>query len=137
MKEALRRSDPEDFQLKWQTFLIDGFPEWRGAAMVASTQLIKTTARDVLQGMIHDFYFANGHTQSADHIAHQLEVFAFASNARVRDKKTGEIIGTVRSLKKKNAGKVRSQLGSKQSIESLTRQKRREARNARRKPGRR
>ena len=126
----MQRSDPEDFQLKWQTFLIDGFPDWRGAAAVAATQLSKTTARDVLQGMIHDFYFPNGRIQSTDQIVNQLEAFAFAANARVRDKKTGQLVGNFRDLKRGTRPKPNSTMAPRvKSPMQVARETRRNAKN--------
>lgn len=96
----MRRSDPEDFSLRWQAFLIDGFEDWLPLATIAASNMVKANPRDILKSMISDFYFPEGITQTTDDIAAWMEGFAQNSNAIVRDPKTGEAIGRMREFKK-------------------------------------
>jgi hypothetical protein len=100
----MQRSDGEDASLRWQAFLIDGFEDWLPLATVASTNLLKSTAREVLRGMISDFYFADGIKQTTEDITNFLEGFAFTANAIVRDPKTGELLGNMRDLVRNEDG---------------------------------
>jgi hypothetical protein len=99
------RSDPKDTALRWQAFLIDGFEDWLPAATVAASNMIKATARDVLRGMISDFYFPEGIQQSTDDIASWMDSYAYTINAKVRDPKTGEIVGHMRDIVDAKSGK--------------------------------
>lgn len=92
------RSDPKDSALRWQAFLIDGFEDWLPAATVAASNMVKATAREVLRGMISDFYFPEGIKQTADDMTAWVESFAYTVNAKVRDPKTGEVIGNMRDI---------------------------------------
>lgn len=94
----MQRCGPEDYLLRWQTFLIDGFEDWIPLAQIASAQLPKTSPREVLKWMIKDFYFPDGVEQSDDSLIAKVEGIAMAFNANVRDPKTGEIIGRMRDF---------------------------------------
>lgn len=100
----MRRSDPEDYSLRWQAFLIDGFEDWLPAATIAASNMVKADPRDILKSMISDFYFPEGIKQTTDDIASWMEGFAQRSNAIIRDPKTGEILGRANSLKKNADG---------------------------------
>ena len=102
----MRRSDPEDFSLRWQAFLIDGFEDWLPLATIAASNMVKANPRDILKSMISDWYFPEGITQTPDDIAAWMEGYAQNSNAFVRDPKTGEIIGQMRDFKKGADGKL-------------------------------
>lgn len=99
------RSDPKDSVLRWQAFLIDGFEDWLPLATVAASNMVKATAREVLRGMISDFYFPEGIQQTPDDIASWMESYAYTINAKVRDPKTGEVIGHMRDIVDKKQGR--------------------------------
>lgn len=101
----MRRSDPKDSVLRWQAFLIDGFEDWLPLATVAASNMVKATAREVLRGMISDFYFPEGIQQTPDDIASWMESYAYTINAKVRDPKTGEVIGHMRDIVDKKQGR--------------------------------
>lgn len=101
------RSDPKDSVLRWQAFLIDGFEDWLPLATVAASNMVKATPRDVLRGMISDFYFPEGIKQTVDDITAWMEGFAYTVNAKWRDPKTGEIVGNTRDVMDKKAGRVK------------------------------
>lgn len=96
----MQRSDPEDYSLRWQAFLIDGFEEWLPAATIAASNMVKANPRDILKSMISDFYFPEGIQQTTDDIVAWMEGFAQRSNAIVRDPKTGEALGRMKEFKK-------------------------------------
>lgn len=100
----MQRSDPEDYSLRWQAFLIDGFDDWLPAATIAASNMIKATPRDILKAMISDFYFPEGIKQSTDDISAWMEGFAKNSNAIVKDAKTGEVLGRMSELRKRPDG---------------------------------
>jgi len=102
----MRRSDPEDFSLRWQAFLIDGFEDWLPLATIAASNMVKANPRDILKSMISDFYFPEGITQTTDDIAAWMEGFAQRSNAVVKDPKTGKSLGRMREFKKTADGKL-------------------------------
>lgn len=88
--------------LKWHTFLVDGFEDWRGAATIAAFQTVKPDPQAILQSMITHFLFPEGVKQSDEDIEAALEQIAIAHNARYRDPKTGKVIGTIRDVKRRN-----------------------------------
>ena len=96
----MRRSDPKDYSLRWQLFLIDGFEDWLPAATIAASNMVKANPRDILKSMISDFYFPEGITQTTDDIAAWMEGFAQRSNAVVIDPKTGKALGRMKEFKK-------------------------------------
>jgi len=97
--------DPEEYQLRWQTFLIDGFDDWLPAAYVAAAQSPKIKPREFLKGMISDFYFPEGVQQTTDQLVDAIEqILVHRMNATIRDPKTGEIIGKARDNQKKKPG---------------------------------
>lgn len=100
----MQRSDPEDYSLRWQAFLIDGFEDWLPAATIAASNMVKANPRDILKGMISDFYFPEGIQQTNDDIAAWVEGFAQRSNAIICDPKTGEKLGRANELKKNASG---------------------------------
>lgn len=91
-----RCPDPQDRLERWQAFLVDGFEDWLPAATIAAGAIINGKPRDVLKGMLYDFYFPEGVEQSTDHIVAFLESWAVRSNANVRDPETGQIVGRMR-----------------------------------------
>lgn len=93
----MRRSDPEDALLRWQTFLLDGFEEWPALAAVAAAQYQQASASDVLKWMIHDFYFRAGAEQSVEDIIAAVEHIAIAANAIVKDQ-SGKVLGYARDV---------------------------------------
>lgn len=103
----MRRSDPEDSALRWQAFLIDGFDDWLPAATATAAQYPKANARQILRGMISDFYYPDGIEQTTDQIEAWMESYAVNTNAIVRDPKTGEVLGRMRDLQKEKAGNKR------------------------------
>jgi hypothetical protein len=103
----MSRSDAEDANLRWQAFLIDGFEGWLPAATVASAQMLKTTPRDVLKGMIADFYYPDGIQQTTDDISNWIDGYAMRTNAWVRDPVTGERIGRMQDLENERKGKAK------------------------------
>lgn len=109
----MRRSDPEDYSLRWQAFLIDGFEDWLPAATIAASNMVKANPRDILKSMISDFYFPEGITQTTDDIVSWMEGFASQSNAVVRDPKTGEVLGRMKEFKK-NADGTLTRIATKQ-----------------------
>jgi len=98
------RGDSADAVLRWQAFLIDGFKDWLPLATVAASNMLKATPRQVLKGMISDFYFSDGIQQTEDDIGAWMEGYALNSNAMVIDPKTGEAIGRMRELTKDKDG---------------------------------
>lgn len=101
----MQRSDPEDANLRWQAFLIDGFEDWLPAATIAATSYTKSNPRQILRAMISDFYYPDGVEQTTDEISAFVEGYAMRVNAIVRDPKTGEILGRMRDLHAAKTGK--------------------------------
>jgi hypothetical protein len=103
----MSRSDPEDAALRWQAFLIDGFDDWLPAATITAAQYPKANARQILRGMISDFYYPDGVEQTDDQIEAWMHSYALNTNAIVRDPKTGEVLGRMRDLQKDKDGNKR------------------------------
>lgn len=101
----MQRSDPEDANLRWQAFLIDGFEDWLPAATIAASSYTKSNPRQILSAMISDFYYPDGVEQTTDQISAFVEGFAMRVNAIVRDPKTGEVLGPMRDLQDAKNGK--------------------------------
>lgn len=87
-------------ELRWQTFRLDGFDDWLPLAFVASMQTVKPEPREMLKSMISRFEFPEPLVQSVDQITDAMERIAIAHNARVRDAKTGKVIGNMRDYKR-------------------------------------
>lgn len=86
--------------LKWQTFLTDGFEDWWGAATIAAFQTVKPDPHSIIQTMIARFLYPEGIEQTPADISAKLEQIAIAHNARLRDPKTGKVIGKMRDMKR-------------------------------------
>ena len=134
----MRRSDPDDYSLRWQAFLIDGFDDWLPAATIAASNMVKANPRDILKSMISDFYFPEGIEQTTDDIVSWMEGYAQRANAIVRDPNTGEAIGRMKDFKKTADGKLEpiqpekvSKSNSLKSRKEQARQKRADALNRR------
>lgn len=60
----------------------------------------KVTARQVLQQLVGEFYFPEGVQDSEEQLVEKIEgIFVYALNAKIRDPKTGEIVGRARDRK--------------------------------------